>query len=656
MERPLRPPPTPRDFPLDQTPGGTGVQSSGVRERISGFTPGGWIGRFALEARIGRGGMAEVWRALPADGGAPVALKRMLSRMAESATSKAMFLREASIGVRVRHPNLVRVLEVGELEQSPFFVMELVDGPSCAGVLRRALAERRRLSPAFAVHVTLELLRALEHLHHDLAGGGVVHRDVSPGNVLVARGGVVKLADYGIAVRADRAEPSLPAQLHGKRGYMAPEQIANSQVDVRVDLFAAGVVLVELCTAQPLFASADELELLMRNYEAVASLSRAIPERIRALAQRVLAQSPLDRPRSAADFARELGEATKADGIEPTAVEIDRTLDRLGFDPSRAGGEPSHPRWRLEASSRDSSSPRSLPPSTAPFTLSRIERISAAAAAVATGAPHPVVLTAGEQALLGRLTQLAAYRFEHQPGVAWRRPLARGSLPAVLFRLALERATGLLVARHQGAQKRVYFRDGSPFVIASTDPNELFGVHLIRAGHANAEQVQRCLEHALRHGMHLGEAMVDLERLAPILVIRALRAQLHARFQELATWREGELCFSPGANAGVRGLRLHDPPERLVASSIRAGYTDEEISAMLEPIAPEPLHRAAHVDPERFGLTLGERAVLLSWRAGESLKRALDRVGEAFQPMDVRRVVSVGLAAGWLAPPKVVFG
>src|SRR5258706_10551630 len=177
-------------------------EQSGIRVSPGGFYVGGAVGPWIIESLIGRGGMAEVWRAHRVKTGEPAALKRILPRLSQNPLCLAMFLDEARMSLRLSHPNVVRAIEIGEHAGDPFMVTELVQGPSCATLLRTALARQERISPSAALYVIIQLLDALDYVHGLPDEHGrplhVVHRDVSPGNVLLSTPGVVKLADFGI--------------------------------------------------------------------------------------------------------------------------------------------------------------------------------------------------------------------------------------------------------------------------------------------------------------------------------------------------------------------------------------------------------------------------------------------------------------------------
>ncbi|HEY2748893.1 MAG TPA: serine/threonine-protein kinase [Polyangia bacterium] len=201
------------------------------------------FGRFELVARIGAGGAGEVL--LVADGERHLALKRLLPHF-DGGDAAATFEREGALAARLVHPNVVRVFEHGHVGGVPYVLMELVDGKSLHALVRTV----GRLPAGAAAFVVREACRALAYLHGVSGDDGrplaLVHRDVSPANLLVSRRGEVKLCDFGIAkATAATGTHTVPGFVKGKKGYRSPEQEAHAPVDARSDVYAAGVVLFE---------------------------------------------------------------------------------------------------------------------------------------------------------------------------------------------------------------------------------------------------------------------------------------------------------------------------------------------------------------------------------------------------------------------------
>jgi len=230
------------------------------------------FGRYQLVERLAVGGMAELFvAAAPGEHGfqKKVVIKRLLPHLIEDATYKAMFIDEAKLTARLVHPKIAQTFELGKVDEALFIAMEYVDGIDVLALLREFASRRRRVEPQLAAWIAHEVLDALDYAHNQVGEDGtrlsIVHRDISPSNVLLSVRGDIKLVDFGIARQQDpdRAHKSKSGTLKGKYGYMSPEQVIEQSLDARSDLFSVGVVLAELLTGRRLFAAANELDVLL---------------------------------------------------------------------------------------------------------------------------------------------------------------------------------------------------------------------------------------------------------------------------------------------------------------------------------------------------------------------------------------------------------
>jgi eukaryotic-like serine/threonine-protein kinase len=236
------------------------------------------LGRFQIVGRLATGGMAEVYLGL--SGELPgfrtlVVVKRILPHLASNRQFIRMFLDEARLAALLDHPNVVRIIEVGHDGEEYFLAMELVQGKPLSAVLRKASRERRPPSAALSAYVLAQAARGLGYAHALTDGDGrplgVVHRDVSPQNVLISFEGAVKLIDFGVARAFGRVAQTSPGGLKGKIEYMSPEQASAEEIDHRADVFALGVVLWEVLTGRRLYRRETELATMR------AILDDAIP-------------------------------------------------------------------------------------------------------------------------------------------------------------------------------------------------------------------------------------------------------------------------------------------------------------------------------------------------------------------------------------------
>lgn len=229
------------------------------------------LGRYELIRRLGRGGMAEVFEARlrGADGfERRVAVKRVIPDFAEDPSFRRMFLDEAKIASRLHHRNIAAVLDYGVVDGVPFQVLELIDGSDARTLTREGARQGPPIPLAAALYIVAQIGRGLHHAHEARDAQGrplrLVHRDVTPGNMLVSWSGDVKLSDFGIAFAADRAERTSTGVAKGKLAYMPPEQALAAGVDRRSDIFALGCSLHALLTGRSPVSGQEVLAAMLR--------------------------------------------------------------------------------------------------------------------------------------------------------------------------------------------------------------------------------------------------------------------------------------------------------------------------------------------------------------------------------------------------------
>ncbi|NVB85064.1 MAG: serine/threonine protein kinase [Kofleriaceae bacterium] len=266
------------------------------------------FGRFRLVERRAVGGMAEVWRAVvegPRGFATNVVLKRLRPEYTSDPAFVAMLAAEARVCARLDHPAIVKVYEFGEVSGEYYLAMELVDGWDLYDILAAFARAGRALPVAFVCHIGAELADALAYAHAitDEHGRpfGLVHRDVSPGNVMITRQGAVKLVDFGVHTIRDRRadERTAVGVLRGTLSFMSPEQADGQTVDRRSDVFSLGSVLYEALTGHRLFRADSDLETLRRVREAVvpppSKFRPDLDPRLDRILLGMLARSPAER-------------------------------------------------------------------------------------------------------------------------------------------------------------------------------------------------------------------------------------------------------------------------------------------------------------------------------------------------------------------------
>jgi len=275
------------------------------------------IGRYALFGEIAAGGMATVHFGRlvgPVGFSRTVAIKRLHAQYAKDPEFVAMFLDEARLASRIQHPNVVTTLDVVNMPSEVFLVMEYLQGESLSRLIRNARKVGEQVPPGHVVSVIAGLLHGLHAAHEAKSERreplNIVHRDVSPQNVLVGVDGTARVLDFGVAKAAMRSQSTRDGQMKGKLSYMSPEQLNGKPVDRRTDLFAAGVVLWEALTGKRLFDGADAGEifakLLTSEIPRPSTLTEGIPETLDKVVMKALERDPDRRYQTARQFAIEL--------------------------------------------------------------------------------------------------------------------------------------------------------------------------------------------------------------------------------------------------------------------------------------------------------------------------------------------------------------
>ena len=240
-------------------------------------------GRYQLLKKIATGGMAQIYLARqvgPEGFEKLLVVKRILPHLAENEEFITMFLDEARIAARLNHPNVVQIFDLGAQDDSFFIAMEFIHGEDVRRVWKHADKVGTPIPVALICRIIIEACAGLDYAHKKLDGSGralnIVHRDISPQNILVSFEGGVKIVDFGIAKAADQATVTKSGVLKGKYSYMSPEQAAGQPIDCRTDIFALGVVLYELLTGTRLFKRATDIQTL----NAVTECKLAAPEQV----------------------------------------------------------------------------------------------------------------------------------------------------------------------------------------------------------------------------------------------------------------------------------------------------------------------------------------------------------------------------------------
>jgi len=307
-----------------------------------------------LEERLGAGGMAEVFRASTlgvAGFRRQLAIKRILAQHASDHEFIAMLVDEAKIAVALRHPNIAEIYELGRAEGTYYIAMEYVQGKTLAAVLKDGAACGRPLPLALAVHIAMQVAAGLYAAHQaqDPSGRplGVIHRDISPQNLLLGFGGEVKIIDFGVAKARHKIVQTTAGTIRGKLIYMSPEQVRAQPLDARSDLFSLGLVLYKMLVGRNPFEAASEVEVVARlrrcHIDPPRSLHDGVPRGLEAELMRTLARDPARRHPDAHALFLALREQLRILAPDLPADALARYLELLyprALPPEPAGSAP----------------------------------------------------------------------------------------------------------------------------------------------------------------------------------------------------------------------------------------------------------------------------------------------------------------------------
>jgi serine/threonine protein kinase len=664
------------------------------------------FGPYWLDSRLAVGGTAEVYIARPVDPRVEpqrLVVKRLLPHFAQDSEGRTMFEREARLHAAVQHDNVVTVYGSGTADDGePYLAMELVEGCDAYRLLRRLSQQQQTLSVKVAVHVAREVLRALASVHsaQDKNGVplGIIHRDVTPSNLYLARNGVVKLGDFGIARSTSRAtlKNNEASKLKGKFAYLAPEQVAGEPFDHRADLFSLATVLSEMILGQPLFPGSGQLAVLLAirdtRIDPLVQAKDKMPPGLFEVLQRALARDPRDRFQHAAAFAAELKsfdpapeESQKELGRLVTWVQISPSTEQLALvrESARAmraarppAAAPEAPE-KLVAERQADTDPyervtSDYPPlpsfvltgdgvTLGPWTFARLVE---AIATSAIGRGDQVDYMGRGFALIDSIEELA--RFIPAGSTAtidvpdpghpdFSANLATTPMLDMLMRILAERATGALFAEHaadergEAGRKDLYFQEGRLHHVASSNASELLGEYLVRRGKLAREELDMALAVLPRYGGRMGDTLISLGLVDPVDVFRAIREQGRDRVSDLFLWKRGKVAFYRGAQERRVEFPLKLDLPGLMLAGLQAAQPND---APLDALFPRLDHviGLSSEGAERFVGVEWPPAVAQTLEACSSPRRLREVMGNAVRAAhvsaaDVARGLEVLLAA-----------
>ena len=535
--------------------------------------------------------MAEVFRALePRSVGEPrvVVLKRMLPHIADESHAHEMFAEEARLASHVTHPNVVHVLGHGEIEGQPYLTLEYVPGCDLWRLNRSLTRDSKKLEHDLVVYLVRQILSGLDAVHNatDDSGRalGIVHRDISPSNVLISIHGDVKIADFGIARSdVDPFAADTAARANGKLGYLAPEQVSGGNVDQRADLFSTAVIAAELFMRRPLFAGGSELAVLLAIRDAevhpFVEFLPQLPEGLGAVVLSALSVKIEERPPTARalwaafePWQSRPEEVLRAELAATVAGIVAHTRTRkTSADPvPRATMPPTpmllangHPNTTnvtpLEYKIRKPNGA-----TVGPLPYAKV--VEAVATGQVTGDDN--ISVAG-----GDFQALSSYQdlYRHVPASRMTPTTTRiasaaasgrsvdfenGGFVSALVRTLVTRRTGLWLCEQGGVRKEVYTKLGVPAFVTSNLAGELLGEYLVKKRVINRSELDMALAVMPRFEGKLGDTLVALGLVEPLELFQHIAEQVREKLLDLFTWTSGRANFYEGVDPPSSGFPL----------------------------------------------------------------------------------------------------
>ncbi len=542
------------------------------------------FGKYTLLEKIGAGGMAEIWRAsLDGTDGfkKQVVIKLILPQYARSRSFITMFVREAKVAANIQHPNVVQIYELGKEDNRYFIAMEYVEGKDLLAILEYCTRVKRHIPIELCLYIAGEICKGLAEAHQATDETGrplnIIHRDVSPSNILIGRDGAVKLTDFGVARASLEGQAvGVTGQLQGKLGYMSPEQVTSKPTDLRSDLFSVGVVLFESITHKRLFAGKNDLETLanVRNADIDTHLEQHsdLPDGVVRILRKALATSMDKRYQSAQEleedidqylfdtrlrvnrrglalFVSELFEM-KSDRQEPELVSVSswQSTDSVDEAENWTSSEltvPSSPSAGagLERSSFRFKTNRGeiFGPVTFPNLLNLLHAHSVS--------PDELVSInekewrpLKEVTILGHLVQ-DAFSTAHASEASETGSFGLDVSARLFSRVVQEKITGRFELICGDRRKEVFFRKGALVNVLSNFKNELLGTLLLERQMLTESDLDLAMKNARNNGWPLGNSLVQMGFLQQLQLFQVLDEQFQDKFHEIFSWATGEYSF-----------------------------------------------------------------------------------------------------------------
>jgi serine/threonine-protein kinase len=615
-------------------------------------------------------------------------VKKILPHHAKNKAYIDMLITEAKLSSILQHANVVQIFELGEIDHCYYISMEFVEGCDLLSLLTACTQRQRSLPVEHALFILAEASKGLAYAHAATDKTGrplhIIHRDVSPSNVLISKEGDVKVMDFGVAradMEATEANKKERGGLKGKLGYMSPELVTGEEIDHRSDIFALGIVLWETLSLRRLFLGKTDVQTLIniRDVKVEKKFARhpEIDVGVYQIINKALAKSPTDRFQTATEFHDAILDYLFENRLRVTQRHLAQFIREVlpdGELPEPAPPAPPPEPIRVPVAENwlggervepvRPAVPPPLPQTTEPIPPARTQPPPAGAPDLRAstfrvrsedaGAFGPITInnlmtllrTRGvtpweEVSIDGATWETIANSAVGQlvPGLLeeeteqplYEGPVSRLRVPQLMYELCIQRAVGKLKLLQGSILKEVYFQNGMPVHLNSNIKSELLASVMLQRNMLQPKTLQAALAYTKERGGKLGDALVSMGLLKPHDLYRVLELQFRQRFLEVFTWRSGWYEFYEGHPAPSDTIPINDDAVQLLMGAVRAQYdlaTLKEIfHAHLDRILV--LQQNPHITHHNLRLNSRELRIYTYLETGITLRETLERFGKS---------------------------
>ncbi len=493
-----------------------------------------------------------------------VAIKRIHPHLLERTRFLRMFTDEAKIASRLVHPNIVQIFDLGEDDGSPYIAMEYVAGRDVFRVLQRLGSLDRKCPWRLATRIVQDVCTGLQFAHEFRSPDGqpqeIVHRDVSPRNIIITYDGQVKLTDFGVARARDREEHTEHGIIKGKVRYLSPEAAHAKEVDRRSDLFSLGIVFAEMLIMAPLRTGDNEMAMLLdiRKGEFDRKRFAKVSRPLRAVLDKALETEPDHRYATAFDFANDLANRYDKNSEPMNQAEVATFMHSLFAEDIEQEEERDQV---VERELRNTTFEPEVPQNTQ-------QQLPGVPKEPEDQNGNPLNIFAGRGA--GPVAVPAVETEQRHRGPATMvGTLEEVSLCSLLYQLSEKKVTGVVEFHREPVKKSIDLVDGDPVFANSNVESELFGEHLVAQKILSREQHAETLDFAARKGLRFSEALLALDACTPNVLFQQLGGQVRNRILDLFSWINGSFAVYEGAKIHEAGLPLNLRSHTLIHEGVQ---------------------------------------------------------------------------------------